>query len=599
MATKGISVYTHNGEDYTINDPNVANEFSASTAYAVGDHVNYQGNLYVFTVAHAAGAWNSAHVSQVKLGQEVSDLKSAITPTFSTAENYQPGDAVFYNNSYYYFYRPHNAGAWIGIDAIELTADEVRGNVDDTLVAVNKMALKNVTPLPCVFGYGSMIGTPSHSYLKYRVCSVTPIVVDTDTTFTIAEGFRARRYWFNRSNWEFMTFDGSWQTGSITLTTDKIYYVNIARVTDNTNEVADISEWAQKVFVDKSQDVGQKYISLSASTYNNMLANVNDIVICNINVSDGWTDTPEGNGGIFENQRYSGSYNIQRFLLFSGDRRREHIRIVNRNTHAVYSGWVLTINQENPRILVVGDSIARGGRNSGKGFIGDLGMPYINMGVGGATISSVHSTYTDSIHKFPTADNIPNQLTTYNGKTSAEIEEVFGIEKFTPDIIVSEGGINDYLKNAGLGTLSTAPVSTDAAAGNLDRNTLIGAMEYLFYQMVKLYPKAQRFFVITHKTARPNGTYYPVTANSSGYTQQQMHDAIVSVCNMYNVIAIDIYTDSIMNTKYSQYRSSEENWHDASATDYCDYDGVHPLEYGYKQAYIPLIREAIKVATRK
>lgn len=32
-------------------------EFSAATAYAKGDEVVYDGKLYVFTAAHAAGAW--------------------------------------------------------------------------------------------------------------------------------------------------------------------------------------------------------------------------------------------------------------------------------------------------------------------------------------------------------------------------------------------------------------------------------------------------------------------------------------------------------------------------------------------------------------
>lgn len=83
MATKGMSVFTNNGEDYTINDPNVANEFSASTAYTAGAHVTYQGDLYVFTAEHPAGAWNASHVSKVILGNEVSDLKSALYANYS------------------------------------------------------------------------------------------------------------------------------------------------------------------------------------------------------------------------------------------------------------------------------------------------------------------------------------------------------------------------------------------------------------------------------------------------------------------------------------------------------------------------------------
>lgn len=75
MATKGMSVFRANGEDYTLNDQNITDEFSSSTAYAVGDYVNYQGDLYVFKAAHAAGSWNAAHVMAVKLGANLVGLK--------------------------------------------------------------------------------------------------------------------------------------------------------------------------------------------------------------------------------------------------------------------------------------------------------------------------------------------------------------------------------------------------------------------------------------------------------------------------------------------------------------------------------------------
>lgn len=57
----------------------IADDFSTSKAYSAGDYVLYSGSLYVFTSAHAAGAWNASHVSAVKLANETSALKSAIT----------------------------------------------------------------------------------------------------------------------------------------------------------------------------------------------------------------------------------------------------------------------------------------------------------------------------------------------------------------------------------------------------------------------------------------------------------------------------------------------------------------------------------------
>ena len=57
-----MSVMQQGSEEYAINDPNVANEFSTSTSYVKGQCVNYQGKLYRFTADHAAGSWSSGDV---------------------------------------------------------------------------------------------------------------------------------------------------------------------------------------------------------------------------------------------------------------------------------------------------------------------------------------------------------------------------------------------------------------------------------------------------------------------------------------------------------------------------------------------------------
>ena len=53
----------------------LASEFSTSASYSAGDYVLHDHRLYRFTTAHAAGAWNSSQVTEVKVGGELSDLK--------------------------------------------------------------------------------------------------------------------------------------------------------------------------------------------------------------------------------------------------------------------------------------------------------------------------------------------------------------------------------------------------------------------------------------------------------------------------------------------------------------------------------------------
>lgn len=57
----------------------IAPVFDTTKAYNVGDYVIYtDGKLYRFTADHAAGAWVGTDVMAVAIGQDVSELKSAI-----------------------------------------------------------------------------------------------------------------------------------------------------------------------------------------------------------------------------------------------------------------------------------------------------------------------------------------------------------------------------------------------------------------------------------------------------------------------------------------------------------------------------------------
>lgn len=57
----------------------IANEFSISSTYTVGDYVIYEGQLYQCTTAvTTAGSWNSNNWTQAILGNDVSDLKGDV-----------------------------------------------------------------------------------------------------------------------------------------------------------------------------------------------------------------------------------------------------------------------------------------------------------------------------------------------------------------------------------------------------------------------------------------------------------------------------------------------------------------------------------------
>lgn len=65
---------------------NVAAAFDATKAYAVGDMVLYQGTLYAFTAAHAAGAWVGTDAQAVILADQVTELKDDLNYRVSETE---------------------------------------------------------------------------------------------------------------------------------------------------------------------------------------------------------------------------------------------------------------------------------------------------------------------------------------------------------------------------------------------------------------------------------------------------------------------------------------------------------------------------------
>jgi len=73
--------------DYSSLWTSLAPAFSSSTAYTAGQYVTYNGGLYRFTKAHAAGSWASGDVVAVNLGGELSDVKSALVKASEPTTN--------------------------------------------------------------------------------------------------------------------------------------------------------------------------------------------------------------------------------------------------------------------------------------------------------------------------------------------------------------------------------------------------------------------------------------------------------------------------------------------------------------------------------
>lgn len=233
------------------------------------------------------------------------------------------------------------------------------------------------------------------------------------------------------------------------------------------------------------------------------------------------------------------------------------------------SGWAYwknSVSHDVPYILGLGDSICYGARNSGKGFIGDLNFPYLNLAVSGTRLSST-DTSRDPIYK-----------------------QLDGVGSFIPDVIAFDGGTNDYNHHVPLGVLPSMPEDSS------ETDTLLGGMQHTLYLIKKKFPFAQVFFVACHKM-KYNGVYWPVSQNDAGYTQTDMVEAQKKLCGIFGVTVVDVFHESQLDTSFEEYLGDYEATPDSKA--WCNIDGVHPLSEGYIHAYVPLLRKALISSTHK
>ena len=63
------------GDEISATNGCIAETFDETQEYSAGEYVIYDGGLYRFTSDHSAGTWNSAHVTEVSIGLEITDLR--------------------------------------------------------------------------------------------------------------------------------------------------------------------------------------------------------------------------------------------------------------------------------------------------------------------------------------------------------------------------------------------------------------------------------------------------------------------------------------------------------------------------------------------
>ena len=374
-------------------------------------------------------------------------------------------------------------------------------------------------------------------------------------------------------------------------------------------------------------------------------------------------DMPNNSGQIFAitNSQFTPKWIVQTAVGANSGNIYNRIIGTSTNPDNIYRNWYCLEASPKLKILAIGDSICFGARNNFKGFIGDIDPDALNIGISGAKLTDIvveegaspfkkeiqevnknnwKYEYKPSIRQMfqyvinpdtcpsisdlgqainnnnlevvtsdtaSSSENQSNKIYFYKNRDGGINESSNAIfekaKNYIPDVIIAEGGINDYFADVKLGQIPSKPVTNNENYNRLDSTTITGALQKLFYRMIQSFPNAQRYFLITHKTYdTQQQKYLPTTKNQAGYSQQDLHDAIVICCNLYGVKIIDVYNDSILDSAFNS-NVSPKKWSELSNTSgdkkiketaLIDKDGVHPFANGYLQGYAPLIKAALK-----
>lgn len=205
------------------------------------------------------------------------------------------------------------------------------------------------------------------------------------------------------------------------------------------------------------------------------------------------------------------------------------------------------------KIVYDGDSVAESRGNNGGGYaklIADrVGCVYENQAAGGARLTSRPAD--KDYHSI--VDNLPNLPT-------------------DGDLYCFEGGINDFWTPKELGAFDKEDFT-----GDVDTNTVCGALEKIFRYAINTFVGKPICFVITHKIQT---TAYK--SNPNGNTFEDYRNAMVGICEKYSIPYYDAFSESGLN-----------GWNDAQSNAYLTAntssaaDGCHPNEEGYKKYYVP------------
>ena len=524
---RGVSVITAGGQDYNVNDPNIAAEFSSSASYAVNDYVNYNGNLYRFTADHS-GAWSSGDVEQVKAGTEIAGMKKGMGYSEKTNNLIAPkglilGKALNPNTGGQATNSDYDLTGYIPVEP-NMIVYGIGGRY--CLYDSSKDFISGATgllsdePLLAGTGYNMLVIPTGAAYLRVAIAKTSEKVLYTASGY---EAHALSQAALDGGNlWHFGTVKHgvalSAQTGAETTNADY-----------NTTDYIPVSE-GEMLYMNG----GGRFWFYDSTKTATTTGNVNSLSPISGGSSLKGITVPSG-AAYF---RVCADFTVWSMATIYLRKASPYEQLLG-NANVYTSGM---------KYYALGDSITKGmyaneGASSSNGKT-DASYPYwiatqngfdlVNLGVSGSGYVKKGTPETGVLD-----DDSPE----------ANAVDVVDGNSFTgADVITLAWGINDY---KGPSTIYLGSIET-AEAGD---GTVIGNMMYCIEKLIEKAPKANIIVMLPmnqnrfgSSTEAMNWSFgYPFNPSADNKTLSDYRDAIKACAEHYNLMVIDPETVSPIN----------------------------------------------------
>lgn len=145
------------------------------------------------------------------------------------------------------------------------------------------------------------------------------------------------------------------------------------------------------------------------------------------------------------------------------------------------------------------------------------------------------------------------------------------------DYVIMEGGTNDAdLTGSIIGGTTPPKFGTwDVAdfSGTYDKTTFCGAMDYMCYKAVTLFPDAKIAYIIPMQMGTTN--------TNSIKNRRAYFDTAKEICTKWHIPVLDLWNESHLDARLTEYYDPDLTGAQNVSAGKAYYDGQHPTSHGY------------------